>query len=281
MCIKPKKRCRCKRSLLICIAVFLLVFGVSAIIFPIIVQENELNIAAVEYTELAEQHQPEPSLAGFEVEMLVPVPSPDDIAEPAKPPSSGGSSYSGINFNALRETNKDCIAWIKIPGTKINYPVVLSNDTDYYLTHTFSGKESKIGTLFSLAKTDYAAPGKNIAVYGHNISGSGQNMFHPLTSYKRESFYLGHQAIQFDTLYRSATFKIFAVINMDKSEWDPSTATFANDGAFLAFIERAKSQSLYDTGIEVNTSDHVLTLITCDRNYLPMDGRLVIMAVME
>ena len=184
-------------------------------------------------------------------------------------------------MTAAHEKNGDFVAWLKIPGTNVNYPVVLSDDTDYYLTHSFTGKQSKLGTLFSLKKTDYETPGRNIAIYGHHITNtsSGELMFRPLLSYKKQSFYEKHSTIYLDSLYHSAAYKIFAVVNLVKGEWDPSTASFASDADFLAFIRQAQARSLYDTGVEVTAADRILTLITCDRSYAAADGRLIVLAV--
>ena len=188
---------------------------------------------------------------------------------------------TGVDLEACKMSNGDFVAWLKIPGTKINYPVVWTDRVDYYLTHTFSGKESKIGTLFSLGKTDYRTPGRNIAVYGHHITTSGGNMFQPLMSYKKKSFYEAHKTVYFDTLYDLGEYTIFAVINIKSTDWDASTASFDSDQSFLSFVNRAKAASLYDTGIEVNENDHILTLITCDRDYHNPDGRLIVMAVKQ
>ena len=46
-----------------------------------------------------------------------------------------------------------------------------------------------------------------------------------------------------------------------------------------AFLDRALEWSLYDTGVSVTTDDHILTLITCERDYNADDGQLVVMAV--
>ena len=168
-------------------------------------QDSKLNHDAEEYTELVELHSMRQERSGetLETETYAAVKITNEQPQAAHTASSE-SKQSGMDFAALQAKNKDFIAWIEIAGTKINYPVVLSDNTDYYLTHTFAGKKSKIGTLFSLANTDYKTPGKNISVYGHNISGSGQNMFHPLISYKDESYYKSHPTIKFDTLYHSA-----------------------------------------------------------------------------
>ena len=205
-----------------------------------------------------------------------PTVQPEPTVSPAPTPRIG---KTGVDLDACKVQNSDFVAWLKIPGTKINYPVVWTDNVDYYLTHTFSGKESKIGTLFSLGKTDYKSPGRNIPIYGHHITTSGGNMFQPLMSYKKQSFWESHKTIYLDSLYHLGEYAVFAVINMQNGEWDPAAASFSGDQAFLNFLRRAKAQALYDTGIEVNTDDHIITLITCDRSYHDKDGRLLVMAV--
>ena len=205
-----------------------------------------------------------------------PTVQPEPTVTPAPTPRIG---KTGVDLDACKVQNSDFVAWLKIPGTKINYPVVWTDNVDYYLTHTFSGKESKLGTLFSLGKTDYKSPGRNIPIYGHHITTSGGNMFQPLMSYKKQSFWESHKTIYLDSLYHLGEYAVFAVINMQNGEWDPAAASFSGDQAFQNFVRRAKAQALYDTGIEVNADDHIITLITCDRSYQDKDGRLLVMAV--
>ena len=202
-------------------------------------------------------------------------------ASPTAAPTMLPAGNTGADLAACQEKNPDFVAWLKIPGTNVNYPVVLSDDKDYYLTHSFTGKQSKLGTLFSLKKTDYETPGRNIAIYGHHITNtsSGELMFRPLLSYKKQSFYEKHSTIYLDSLYHTGIYKVFAVVNLVKGEWDPSAASFASDADFLAFIRQAQARSLYDTGVEVTAADRILTLITCDRSYAAADGRLIVLAV--
>ncbi len=208
-------------------------------------------------------------------------PGKTNPGSPSTPAQQTQTGYTGANLDACKAKNSEFIAWLKIPGTKVDYPVVLTDRVDYYLDHNFNGKQSKLGTLFSLAKTDYKTPGRNIAIYGHHITNtsSGQKMFRPLFSYKQKSFYDKHSTVYLDTLYHCGQYRIFAVINYVNGDWDPSTAYFANDDTFIDFIETAKSLSLYDTGVTVTATDHIITLITCDRTFAAKEGRLVVMAV--
>ena len=195
-------------------------------------------------------------------------------------PASGNSSYTGADLDACKAINSDFIGWLQIPGTKVDYPVVLTNDVDYYLDHTFDRQENIIGCLFSLGKSDYSTPSRNIAVYGHHMRRSrSTTMFQPLHEYKSASFRNAHADITFDTLYGSRSYTVFAVINKRESDWDASAADFASDADYQAFLDRVQEWSLYDTGVHVSTDDHILTLITCDRDYHSDDGQLVVMAV--
>ena len=183
-----------------------------------------------------------------------------------------------IDFSACLAENKDFVAWLTIPGTKIDYPVVRSDNTAYYLKHMFSGKESKLGSLFSLRSSDYQKPSRNIAIYGHHLSNSDA-MFTTLLKYKSASYQASHSIIRLDTLYGIRSYRIFAVVNMKVSDWDPATASFSSNESFLRFINRAVGHSLYDTGVSVDAGDNILTLITCDRSYGGASGRLLVMAV--
>ena len=214
----------------------------------------------------------------------VPLQSEQPTISPAVSSSeSYSTAYSGIDLAALKSANSDFIAWLHIPGTKIDYPVVLTDNVEHYLTHSFSGNERRFcGTLFSISRTDYRAPSRNIAIFGHHMRRSrSQTMFQPLHNYKDSSYYHKHSTITLDSLYRSETYTIFAVLNMCESEWDASTADFSTDEAFLSFVERAKELSFYETDVSVSADDHILTLITCDRDYHSTEGRLIVMAVQQ
>lgn len=200
--------------------------------------------------------------------------------KPTTPTAAPTQPGSGIDLAACLAQNRDFVAWLKIPGTKINYPVVRSDNTEYYLRHLFTGKESKLGCLFSLKSSDYQTPSKNIAIYGHHISHSDA-MFSTLMDYKDASYCSAHSLIRVSSLYGDRTYRVFAVLNMKVSDWDAATASFSSDESFMRFINRAIKKSMVDTGVQVTAEDNILTLITCDRSYGGASGRLIVMAVQE
>jgi len=224
--------------------------------------------------------------------MRIPAPTdaPHAICRPTSSPTTVPSSVpeieatptpcAGIDFEACLSQNRDFAAWLSIPGTVIDYPVVRSDNVAYYLHHSFMGKESKLGCLFSLSNSDYQLPSRNLAIYGHHLSHSDA-MFSTLIKYKDEDYYAKHATIHLDGIFGRRSYRIFAVLNMKVSDWDLATASFPSAEAFLQFVGRAQSKSLYDTGVSVKEDDHIITLITCDRSYGGVSGRLIVMAVQE
>ena len=268
------------------------VTGVAMLLCPLIGQNTEMNRSAAEYDDLRVQLKSEepaqatdaPAQDKSALRVLLGFPSATQ--EPLELPKTDESPPeidigTGADLAACLAQNDDFIAWIRIPGTNVDYPVVWTDDAEYYLHHTFTGKQGAAGTLFSLMKTDYSIPNRNIAIYGHHLKSSGEKMFTSLMRYKDADFYAGHETVLLDTLYESGSYRIFAVLNFHSSEWDASQADFENDAAFRDFIQYAKRNALYDTGVTVGAEDSILTLITCDRSYGGKAGRLAVVAVLE
>ena len=261
---------------------------------PLIGQNTEMNRSAAEYDDLRVQLKSEEptqatdaqenrstlrqmfDAAGFPSTTQMPLELPEQDENP--PAINIGT---GADLAACLAQNDDFIAWIRIPGTNVDYPVVWTDDAEHYLHHTFTGKQGAAGTLFSLMKTDYSIPSRNIAIYGHHLKSTGEKMFTSLMRYKDAGYYVGHETVLLDTLYESGSYRIFAVLNFHSGEWDASQADFESDAAFLEFIRYARRNALYDTGVTVGAEDSVLTLITCDRSYGGKAGRLAVVAVLE
>ena len=274
------------------LAAAMAVTGAAMLLCPLIGQNAEMNRSAAEYDDLRVQlKSEEPAqatdapaqgksvlrvLLGFPGATQVPLELPKTDESP--PEIDIGT---GADLAACLAQNDDFIAWIRIPGTNVDYPVVWTDDADHYLHHTFTGKQGAAGTLFSLMKTDYSIPSRNIAIYGHHLKSTGEKMFTSLMRYKDADFYAGHETVLLDTLYESGSYRIFAVLNFHSGEWEASQADFESDAAFLEFIRYARRNALYDTGVTVGAEDSILTLITCDRSYGGKAGRLAVVAVLE
>ena len=196
--------------------------------------------------------------------------------------SAQPATLSGVNLAKLQSQNPEFIAWLQIHSTSVNYPVVQTSDTAFYLTHNFKRQKAKAGTLFSLPSTDYRTPGKNIVIYGHHLSHRPNAMFSPLLNYKQAGYGRKHSKVLLDSIFRSNTYRVFAVVNWDiDGDWMPMQTNFSGTEEFAAFVQEAQRRSLYDTGVSVPENAEILTLITCDRSFGGVNGRLAVIAIKE
>ena len=111
-------------------------------------------------------------------------------------------------------------------------------------------------------------PPENLLLRGQ--SAVGGKVFAKLWQYVNggTSFAASMATAQLTTLYEEETYVLFAVILSDN---DPKSAgyfsyasspTFATDESMLAFVNNARSRSLYPFSVDVNASDRLLTLAT-------------------
>ena len=94
-----------------------------------------------------------------------------------------------IDFATLQERNADVYAWIKIPDTKVDYPILQSGDKpeNFYLNHNIDGEYEFAGCIYTqkLNKKDFTDP--NTVIYGHNMKNG--TMFKALHQFRNKDFF--------------------------------------------------------------------------------------------
>lgn len=184
--------------------------------------------------------------------------------------------HSGLA--ALHQKNRDCIAWITIEDTAIDYPVMYRPQSkDYYIYRDFYGERSSSGSLYISEICDPDTC-DNLIIYGHHMS-SG-TMFAALDKYKKQSFYEAHPTIRLERLSGVETYEIvFAFTTPVYTGNDFKYYAFAraaNEAEFNAYIANCQARALYDTGKTASYGDKLLTLSTCE--YSQKNGRMVVVA---
>ena len=193
---------------------------------------------------------------------------------------SSGDSLTQIDAGilALHEENPDCIGWITIEGTRIDYPVMLRpGDKNYYLHRDFNGEYSANGCLY-LAEECVPGDSDNLIIYGHHMN-SGK-MFANLEKYKDEDFYKEHPMIQFRTIWGNEEYEILAAFvtpvytGNDFNYYSFIKAQKGEDYEY--FIREIKRKGIYETKVTAFYGEKLLTLSTCE--YSQKNGRMVVVA---
>ncbi|MED9903239.1 MAG: class B sortase [Lachnospiraceae bacterium] len=183
-------------------------------------------------------------------------------------------------YKTLYSLNKKLIGWVKIDDTYIDYPVLQTNDNEYYLDHNFDQQQDKNGSIFLDKDCSLLPRSTNLIIYGHHMR-SGR-MFGQLTKYSSEDFYKEHKLIQFDTIYEKGTYEIMYVFRSkiyNENEIVFKYYQFINadsETEFNSYMREMAEMSLYDTGVTAEFGDELLTLSTCD--YYTDYGRFVVVA---
>ena len=182
---------------------------------------------------------------------------------------------------ALHKENPDCIYWIRIPDTQIDYPVMYHpEEKDYYLKKDFYGDYAYAGTIYL---SDYCDPEEsdNLILYGHHMNNG--SMFADLDRYKDRDFGKEHDRIELQTLHGAEYYRVIAAFAVP--------VYTGNDFLFYGFtkaeskteydnfIKECRDRSLYEMKKTAVYKQRLLTLSTCE--YSHKNGRMVVVAVLE
>lgn len=209
--------------------------------------------------------QPQPSISS-------PSDIPEETTEPTEP-------VILPEYLPLYEMNNDMVGWIKVEGTKVNYPVMQTpENVDFYLNHNFNKQFSRFGSIYVRESCDVNKPSDNVTIYGHHMSDG--SMFAGLDHYMKQSFFEEHPLIVFDTLYEYHTYQVFAVFKTTASVGKGFPYHRFEDAIseedFDTFVAQCKELAFYETGHTPTYGDKIICLSTCE--YTLENGRLVVAA---
>lgn len=183
-----------------------------------------------------------------------------------------------IDFDALHQENEEIFAWIKVDGTRIDYPLLCRPDDDaYYHTHNVAHQKVTAGAIYiqgsvnSMELTDF-----HTVIYGHNMRNG--SMFAGLHDFEEKDFFNAHDSVVIYTPERRLTYRIFAAYQRDdahlmkKFQYD----TVQNRQAFLDDVY--SHSGFFREDVQVTTDSRILTLSTCVGGQ--DDQRYVVQAVL-
>ena len=89
-----------------------------------------------------------------------------------------------VDFAALKALNPQIVGWIQIPQTPVNYPVCQTDNNDYYLNHSFLGRDDEFGAIFMDYRSAADLSGYNTVMYGHHLKNG--EMFAEVADYSNQ-----------------------------------------------------------------------------------------------
>lgn len=188
-------------------------------------------------------------------------------AEPETPASSP------IDFAALAAQNPDTVGWIRIPGTRIDYPIVQASDNETYLHTGFDGNDSVYGTIYLDFESKADFSGWNNPLYGHHMKDG--SMFKDVVKFKDEAFFRDHQFFEIYTPGRTIHLKAVSCYYSDSNGIVRKTK-FNSQESFDGWVEERLAPCGFAKMPDVPV-DSMFVLVTC--SYEEEDARTLLFAV--
>lgn len=204
--------------------------------------------------------------------------------ENINPPEDKNSDYwnfmnmpmISVDFNNLFMKNSDTVAFLKVNGTNINYPVVQTSDNDYYLNHAFDKSLNEAGWVFLDYRNDIDNLQDNTIIYAHGRVDS--TMFGSLKNVLKEEWYnlKDNHIIYLSTIKENTMWQIFSTYIVP-TETYYLTSSFGSDSSKLNFINKISSRSVNLYNADVGVNDKILTLSTCynEKEKLVLHAKLI------
>lgn len=168
-----------------------------------------------------------------------------------------------VDFDKLKKTNSEVVGWLYCKNTQINYPIVQTDNNEYYLHNMINGEYNFAGTLFVDYRCEKDFAGLNTIVYGHNMKNG--SMFGELPKYKEQDYYDAHPTMWLLTPDKTYKVELLSgqVTASDSSAYD----IISKSEDLTKYIENAVSQSFFKTNSSIDDAEKIITLSTCSYEY--------------
>lgn len=207
------------------------------------------RVEQAEYSKSAKTDERMQELAGVRAQMAT--------------PSEPGAKVENLDWEAILSKNENVLAWIVVPGTRINYPIVKGANNSDYLNLDIEGNWDPLGSIFF----DYRQAGDfsayNTQIYGHYVDSSVPSpKFGELMNYYDVNFFNSHKEIMFYTpekVYRGEVFGIHA----DSAKSKSNNININSEEELRQYVEFMKSESEVESTLDTSSIKKVVTLWSC------------------
>ena len=186
------------------------------------------------------------------------------------------SKKSIVDFDSLKKINSDLVGWLLIDSLGISYPVVQTDNNDYYLHKTFEKKDNFAGCLFIEYQNHSDFSDNNTIIYGHNMKNG--SMFGKLRKILDDGVYSKDPYFWIYTEEKVYKFHVFSArtVNVDSESY---TLQFATPEDFQNYLNDVSGKSeLKCDQVSVDANDKIVTLSTCtgdESTRFVIQGKLV------
>lgn len=187
----------------------------------------------------------------------IPRHAPDRMPEADASPQTERSEK---DFAELREESREIVGWLACEGTVIDYPLMHTDNNDFYLKHLYNGEENSSGSLFLDYRNTGAFTDRNTVIYGHNMKNG--TMFKTLVSYQSQEYYDEHPTFTLYTPDGDYSVELLSG-TVEDGTYEFVRFDFDSDEALLEYVDELQSRSTFRPGVQAEPGDRLVSLCTC------------------
>lgn len=181
---------------------------------------------------------------------------------------------SPIDFAALREVNPEIVAWLTIPGTVIDYPVVQTDNNETYLKMNFEGSPDSAGAIYLDCDSEADLHGRHSIFYGHHMKNG--SMFAEIVKFKEKDFFEENREIILYLPEKELHLKTIAALYGDASG-EKRRTQFQDDAHFQQYMDQMTRNCSFRE-LPASTK-HLYSFVTCSYEF--KNARTILYAVPE
>ncbi len=215
---------------------------------------------------------------------VTPQPTPEPTPEPTptpKPPDAVALQMYK-DYADVAAKYEDCIGWIKLEGTNIDYPIFASTTPNYYLSHNRDNSRQNPRSEIYVDHRIYEFSGfttfPHWILYGHNFQKS-EDHFNHLHKYENETFFRQSPPLRLITPLGYSEWQVAAAYQIGEA-YDYREVYFSYEDSLAEYFSRCFANSPFQTDVVPSDTDKYLTLSTCDANTSNDDFRFPVQYVL-
>lgn len=161
---------------------------------------------------------------------------------------------------SLNNAYPDAIGWLYIPDTPINYPIMQSDDNDYYLSHAYDGSYLKAGSVFLDNRCENRFMNPINIVYAHNMKNG--SMFAGVLKFADYAYFDSHRYGWLstpETVYRIDFF------SCAKADWHDEL--YDGSTSIDEWLSHLSDISVVTENADFSGNDRFISLSTCSYEF--------------
>ena len=250
---------------IICIILLIILIGIVAVWGYKIIVENRANS---KYEEIQNTVNSVPKQAETEAVIIETETEEETETETEEVQNAFDIPEKNLDWASLYAENKDIYAWIYIPGTQVDYPVLQSAaDDTYYLNHNIDGSYGKPGCIYTEKINSKDFTNYNTVLYGHNMKNG--EMFGCLHDYEDKTFFDENPYVYVYTEEKTYVYEIFAAYTATNAHI-LNTNDFSTQEGFADYLDNVVYNKAltgnFRNDTRVTSDNRIITLSTCTSN---------------